>query len=64
VTPKPIMTPRERRLAGIHRRALRTLRGEDADAKAQAKIDLEQSRRGLANFWSRLNKWARENPDD
>lgn len=63
MTPKPLMTPRERRLAGIHRRALRTLRGKDEAAKAQAKIDLAQARKGLANFWSRMNRWAKENPD-
>lgn len=61
MTPKPTMTPKERRLAGIHRRALRTLRGSDEAAKAQAKIDLAQSRKGLAGFWSRLAKWSREN---
>ena len=64
MSPKPLMTPRERRLAGIHRRALRTLRGTDEAAKEQAKIDLEQSRKGLASFWSRMNKWSKENPND
>ena len=61
---KPTMTPRERRLAGIHRRALRTLRGGDEEAKKQARIDLRQTRRGLSEFWGRLNKWAKEGGHD
>jgi hypothetical protein len=63
VTPKPLMTPQERRIAGIHRRAMRTLKGTDEEAKAQAKIDLKESRVGLASFWSKLAKWKKENPD-
>jgi hypothetical protein len=57
------MTPKERRLASIHRRALRDLRGADAEAKKQAQIDLRTSRAGLTGFWGRLAKWKKENPD-
>lgn len=64
MTPKPLMTPRERRLAGIHRRAVRALRGTDEAAKAQARIDRAQARAGLADFWARMSRWAKENPDD
>lgn len=60
---KPVMTPKERRLAGIHRRAIRTLRGTDEAAKAEARIDLKTTREGLKEFWSRMNKWGRENPN-
>lgn len=60
---KPVMNPRERRLAGIHRRAVRALRGGDEAAKTQARIDLKATRAGLADFWSRANKWKKENPD-
>lgn len=64
MTPKPVMTPREMRLASIHRRALRSLRGTDEEAKKQARIDLKTSRAGLENFWSRMAKWQKENPND
>lgn len=64
MSPKPVMTPKERRLAGIHRRALRSLRGDDEEAKKQARIDLRDSRAGLEGFWSRLAKWQKENPNE
>lgn len=60
---RPLMNAKERRLAGIHRRALRTLRGDDPEAKKQARIDLSTSREGLTGFWGRLAKWKKENPD-
>ena len=58
------MTPEEKRLASIHRRAKKALNGIDEAAKERARIDLKKSREGLRNFWSKLNKWSKENPND